>query len=127
MQKMLFFTLFLGTLSLSNAQIIAKDFSKGTETNINELTELDYIEVIGETFTVIDFGTGQGAIKNIKTDKPKFFVSRVELFNFLSANGWEYVDSILDVKGKVSTSAWTKDVEGQTNSSNTYIFRRKKR
>jgi hypothetical protein len=94
--------------------------------NYHKLTELDYIEVLGETFALIDFGTGRGAIKNIKTDKPKIFLSRVELFNFLSANEWEYVDSILDVKGKVSTSAWTKDVEGQTSSSNTYIFKRKK-
>jgi hypothetical protein len=126
MQKILFIALFLSILNICKAQVIVKDFSKGIETNISDLTELDYIEVFGEPFTVIDFGKGKGAIKNIKTDKPKFFLSRVELFNFLSANGWEYVDSILDVKGKVSTSAWTKDVEGQTNSVNTYIFKRKK-
>jgi hypothetical protein len=127
MQKILIIALFLIYFNIGKAQIIVKDFSKGTETNISELTELDYIEVIGETFTIIDFGTGKGAIKDVKTEKPKFFVSRVELFNFLSVNGWEYVDSILEVKGKVSTSAWTKDVEGQTNSSNTYIFKKKKR
>jgi hypothetical protein len=97
MKKLLYLLLFIVSVpTIADAQILVNN------QNINEKTDINYIELIvdqrlfmqGEVFAVIDYGqtirTGTLRQHRIRTEqgKDRLFGSEMDIFNFLFKNGW---------------------------------------
>lgn len=76
-------------------------------------------------FGIIDFGSGNvWSLADAKNKKGKAFSSPVEVFNYLDANGWEFVTAVEDTR---STALWAKLLFDVTTVKTrvAYIFKRK--